>query len=135
MQVWQSCQTWSRPVIKQVFLSQFDELLDKVFALHSIAIICFRLKPRGLFLSAGLHKARHSAKCRIFCLPPGLEEPHCLAACTSGLSLPVRRQRLQGAASTNIILTGRCACTHSVHLRMICLHDEQIIFRNVLHSA
>ena len=67
--------------------------------------------------------------------PLGLIEPRCLAACTSDFVSPPRRQHLQGAASNNMTSIKIYACMYSVHLQMICLHDERIIFRHILHGA
>ena len=44
-------------MIKQVFLSQINELLDKVYALHSMAIICIHVKSKEVSLSIGLHES------------------------------------------------------------------------------
>ena len=42
-------------MIKQVFLSQINELLDKVYALHSMAFICIHVRPKAASLFIGLH--------------------------------------------------------------------------------
>ena len=67
--------------------------------------------------------------------PLGLIEPRCLAACTSDFVSPPRRQHLQGAASNNMKSTQNMCMHYSVHLQMIGLHDERIIFRHIVHGA
>ena len=44
-------------MIKQVLLSQINELLDKVYALHSMATICIHVKSKEVSLSTALHES------------------------------------------------------------------------------
>ena len=44
-------------MIKQMFLSQINELLYKVYALHSMAILCIHVKSKEVRLSIGLHES------------------------------------------------------------------------------